>query len=49
MDKVRALGGACGGGIRALIENLIHAEFMGVVVSILDDGNVVRISDKGPE
>jgi len=31
-----------------LVENLIHAGFRGVVISVLEDGNVVRISDKGP-
>ncbi len=49
MDKVRDSGGRVPEeALRELIENLIHAEFMGVVVSVLDDGNVVRISDKGP-
>ncbi|HEV8044769.1 MAG TPA: ATP-binding protein [Rubrobacter sp.] len=31
-----------------MVENLIHAGYRGVVISILDDGNVVRVSDKGP-
>ena len=49
MDKVRDSGGRVPEeALRELIENLIHAKFVGVVVSILDDGNVVRISDKGP-
>ena len=49
MDKVRDSGGRVPAeALRELIENLIHAEFRGVVVSVLDDGNVVRISDKGP-
>jgi DNA-binding transcriptional ArsR family regulator len=34
--------------IREVVENLIHAGYRGVVISILDDGNVVRVSDKGP-
>jgi len=34
--------------IREIIENLIHAYFEEVVISILDDGNTVRISDQGP-
>ncbi len=34
--------------LQELIENLIHAEFKGVVISVLEGGNVVRISDKGP-
>ena len=34
--------------INELIENLIHATFRDVVVTILDGGRVVRISDHGP-
>lgn len=34
--------------IREIIENLIHAFFRGAVISILDDGNTIRISDQGP-
>jgi predicted transcriptional regulator len=34
--------------LRELIENLIHAQFRGVVISVLEDGNLVRVSDKGP-
>ncbi len=34
--------------IREVIENLIHAYFKDVVISILDSGNTVRISDQGP-
>ena len=34
--------------IREVVENLIHADYSGVVISILDGGNVVRVSDKGP-
>jgi DNA-binding transcriptional ArsR family regulator len=34
--------------IREVVENLIHAGYRGVVISILDGGNVVRVSDKGP-
>jgi anti-sigma regulatory factor (Ser/Thr protein kinase) len=34
--------------INELIENLIHAFFCDVVVTILDGGKVVRISDHGP-
>jgi len=33
---------------RELVENLVHASFSGVVITILDDGNTVRISDRGP-
>lgn len=34
--------------IRENIENLIHAYFKEVVISIFDNGNTVRISDQGP-
>lgn len=34
--------------IREIIENLIHAFFNEVVISILDSGNTIRISDQGP-
>lgn len=34
--------------IREIIENLIHAYFKEIVISILDNGNTVRISDQGP-
>lgn len=34
--------------IREVIENLIHAYFEGAVISILDEGNTIRISDQGP-
>jgi DNA-binding transcriptional ArsR family regulator len=33
--------------VREVVENLVHAEYRGVVISVLDDGNVVRVSDKG--
>jgi hypothetical protein len=33
---------------RELVGNLVHADFAGVVVTILDRGNTVRISDRGP-
>jgi DNA-binding transcriptional ArsR family regulator len=49
MDEVREAGGRVPDeSVREVIENLVHAEYRGVVISILDDGNVVRISDKGP-
>ena len=49
MEKVEASEGRVPEeAVRELIENLIHAEFRGVVVSVLDEGNVVRVSDKGP-
>ena len=48
MDKVEESGGRVPEtALRELVENLIHAEFRGVVISVLEDGNVVRVSDKG--
>jgi anti-sigma regulatory factor (Ser/Thr protein kinase) len=34
--------------LRELVENLVHASFAGVVITILDQGNTVRVSDRGP-
>lgn len=34
--------------IREIVENLIHAFFQDAVVTIMDDGNTIRISDQGP-
>ncbi len=49
MGKVRDLGGDVPEeAVREVLENLIHAEYRGVIVSVLESGNVVRISDKGP-
>lgn len=49
MQKVRECeGGAPEEAIRELVENLVHAEYRGVVISVLDNGNTVRVSDKGP-
>ena len=48
-EQVREAGGGVPEeSIREVVENLIHAGYRGVVISILDDGNVVRVSDKGP-
>jgi Histidine kinase-, DNA gyrase B-, and HSP90-like ATPase/Sugar-specific transcriptional regulator TrmB len=48
-EKVREVGGRVPEeSIREVVENLIHAGYRGVVISVLDDGNVVRVSDKGP-
>jgi DNA-binding transcriptional ArsR family regulator len=48
-EKVREAGGGVPEeSIREVVENLIHAGYQGVVISVLDDGNVVRVSDKGP-
>jgi anti-sigma regulatory factor (Ser/Thr protein kinase) len=34
--------------IQEIVENLIHAFFQNAVVSIMDAGNTIRISDQGP-
>jgi hypothetical protein len=34
--------------LRELIENLVHADFQGGVVTILDGGHTVRVCDRGP-
>lgn len=34
--------------IREVVENLIHAYFRSAVITILDDGDTIRISDQGP-
>ena len=48
-EKVREAGGRVPEeSIREVVENLIHADYRGVVISVLDNGNVVRVSDKGP-
>lgn len=48
-DRVEELGGEVPGeAIREVVENLIHADYKGVVISIFDGGNSVRVSDKGP-
>ncbi len=49
MDEVREVGGRVPEeAVREVVENLVHAQYRGVVISILDGGNVVRVSDKGP-
>jgi anti-sigma regulatory factor (Ser/Thr protein kinase) len=48
-EKVRESGGKVPEeSIREVVENLIHASYQGVVISVLDEGNIVRVSDKGP-
>ncbi len=49
MDMVGEAGGRVPEEpVREIIENLVHAEYRGVVISVLDGGDVVRVSDKGP-
>lgn len=33
---------------KELVENLVHAAFAGVIITILDGGNTIRVSDRGP-
>src|SRR5215203_2276505 len=48
-EKVReARGRVPEESIREVVENLVHADYRGVVISVLDGGSVVRVSDKGP-
>lgn len=48
MDGVREAGGRVPeAAVREVLENLIHAGYRGVVVSVLAGGDV-RVSDKGP-
>lgn len=49
IDKVRELGGRVPeAAVREVVENLIHADYRGVVISVLNNGCTVRVSDKGP-
>ena len=49
MEKVQEAGGRVPPeAVKEVVENLIHAAYKGVVISVLDGGNVVRVSDKGP-
>ena len=41
-------GGVPEDSVREVVENLVHAGYEGVIISVLDGGNVVRVSDKGP-
>lgn len=49
MEKVGEAGGKVPEeAVREIIENLVHAEYRGVVISVLNGGDSVRVSDKGP-
>ena len=49
MSKVEETnGGVPAEAVREVLENLIHADYRGVIISILDGGNTVRVSDRGP-
>ena len=52
-SRTYQLSHECGGSlpymvIREVVENLIHAHFAEVVVTILDGGNTIRFADQGP-
>ncbi len=34
--------------VKEVVENLLHADFQEAVISILPDGNTIRVSDQGP-
>jgi hypothetical protein len=36
------------GVFRELVSNLVHASFEGVIITLLEGGNTVRVSDRGP-
>jgi len=36
------------GVFRELVANLVHASFADVIITVLDGGNTVRVSDRGP-
>jgi anti-sigma regulatory factor (Ser/Thr protein kinase) len=48
-ERARELGGQLPIAVfRELVENLVHASFTGAVVTVLDRGNTIRVSDRGP-
>lgn len=49
MEKVREQDGRVPEeAVREVIENLVHAGYEGVIISVLESGNGVRVSDRGP-
>lgn len=49
MDTVKGLGGRVPeAAVREILENLVHAGYEGVIISVLENGSGVRVSDKGP-
>lgn len=49
MDRIKEAGGKVPEeAVREVVENLIHAGYRGVVISVLEGGNKVRVSDRGP-
>lgn len=48
-NRSRDMGGAIPfSAIKQVTENLIHADFREIVVSIMDSGNTIRFADQGP-
>lgn len=48
MQQIGASGGRVPeAAVREIVENLIHARYEGVVISIFGGGNTVRVSDRG--
>jgi DNA-binding transcriptional ArsR family regulator len=48
-DAVKDVGGSVPAeAIREVVQNLVHADYQGVVISVLDGGNTLRVSDRGP-
>ncbi len=48
MQKVEVAGGRVPEpAVREVVDNLIHADYKGVVISVLEGGNVIRVSDRG--
>lgn len=48
-EQAKSLGGAIPYTvIREVSENFIHAQFMEIVISILNNGNTIRFADQGP-
>lgn len=49
IDIVKEAGGLVPEiAIQEIVENLVHAEHRGVIISVMENGNTVRVSDKGP-
>lgn len=51
-DKTRSLAGdgegaIPGPAIKEIVDNLVHADFTGITVTILDSGHEIRIADRG--
>ena len=48
-EKIKETGGRVPEeAVQEVIDNLIHAEYQGVVISLLDGGRSLRVSDRGP-